>query len=261
MLMEKRRAKFVKSNRSIVRSMLRQYSAKLIADIRKAGDTSQIIALGERELKDDYVRECMEKVYGNTVPYFSKQTAKALQGKKREAIEVDAWEEYIKSFVRSRLGDRIYRLNLFTQNLFQAVTKDAVMQGISNGWGINKIADQIQRELNIVETYRAERIARTETISASNEGSIHGARGTGLSLKKEWISYIDDRTRETHREMNGKTVGMDESFSMPTDDGDRDELDYPGDPNGSAENVINCRCTIGYVPADEVAWGRDIQED
>jgi hypothetical protein len=26
-----------------------------------------------------------------------------------------------------------------------------------------------------------------------------------------------------------------------------EELSYPGDINGSAENVINCRCTVTYT--------------
>ena len=25
-----------------------------------------------------------------------------------------------------------------------------------------------------------------------------------------------------------------------------EQLEYPGDPSGSAENVINCKCVIGY---------------
>jgi hypothetical protein len=37
-------------------------------------------------------------------------------------------------------------------------------------------------------------------------------------------------------------VPIDEPFIVSGE-----ELMYPGDPSGSAGNVINCRCAIGYV--------------
>jgi hypothetical protein len=38
---------------------------------------------------------------------------------------------------------------------------------------------------------------------------------------------------------------MDEPFEV-----DGELLDYPGDPTGSAANVINCRCAVGYIVID-----------
>jgi len=29
-----------------------------------------------------------------------------------------------------------------------------------------------------------------------------------------------------------------------------ERLMYPGDPSGSAENVINCRCAVGHIPVE-----------
>jgi uncharacterized protein with gpF-like domain len=60
-------------------------------------------------------------------------------------------------------------------------------------------------------------------------------------MRKVWISAEDDRTREDHIEADGQAVGMQDSFTIGGW-----ELAYPGDPNGPAEQIINCRCTVGY---------------
>jgi SPP1 gp7 family putative phage head morphogenesis protein len=96
-----------------------------------------------------------------------------------------------------------------------------------------------------ISSYRAEMIARTETHGAANYGSQEAAKQTGLPLAREWLAAADDRTRETHREANGQVVGMDDTFRV----GDSD-LAFPGDPSGPGEEVINCRCAVGYIVDD-----------
>jgi hypothetical protein len=84
--------------------------------------------------------------------------------------------------------------------------------------------------------YRADAIARTETHGAANYGSQEAAKQTGVPMKKEWLSAADDRTRETHREAGKQpAIGMDETFTV----GDS-QLQFPGDPAGDPEEVINC---------------------
>ena len=90
--------------------------------------------------------------------------------------------------------------------------------------------------------YQALRIARTETTTASGFAAIQRAKESNLILVKEWISVNDDRTRLDHRLEQGQKVDLDEPFIMA----DKSELQYPGDVNGGAGQVINCRCTIGF---------------
>ncbi len=96
---------------------------------------------------------------------------------------------------------------------------------------------------------RARRISRTETVTAANRGALANAKTSGIEMNKEWIAITDNRTRHSHLTADGKTVGIDESFVV-----DGQTMEYPGDrvqDNGldtSAANVINCRCTLGYLP-------------
>lgn len=90
---------------------------------------------------------------------------------------------------------------------------------------------------------RAETIARTETHTATGVGSESAAQATALDLDKEWGATEDTRTRLAHAEADGQTVDKDADFVVG---GER--LRFPGDPRGSAGNIINCRCVALWVP-------------
>ena len=100
---------------------------------------------------------------------------------------------------------------------------------------------------------RAFVITRTEVLRAANYGAVQGARRTGYKMKKEWISAVDFRTRRlprdefSHIAMNGMQVDMDEPFKVPRRTGGYEDMMQPGDPNGSAADVIQCRCTTGFI--------------
>lgn len=87
----------------------------------------------------------------------------------------------------------------------------------------------------------AERIARTETLRAVNSASLALVHATDAAKFKVWMATMDKRTRPHHRDANGQTVGVKESFSVG---GSR--LQYPGDPSAPADEVILCRCALGY---------------
>jgi len=168
-------------------------------------------------------------------------------------VTTDYWFAWVEKLIKGSLGQRITLIGETTRSTFISVVDRIAYIGFEEGKSIQKITGEIMRDLNITEKYRAERIARTEVISSSNLSSQAGAQATGLELDKEWIAYIDDRTRESHIALNGVKVDINDEFS--------NRLEVPGDPSGEAEEVINCRCTIGYVVKDdEISIGRTIPE-
>ena len=103
-----------------------------------------------------------------------------------------------------------------------------------------------------ITDYRAELIARTETGRAANIGSMTGATSTGLVTVKEWIAAKDNRTRRIprdqfdHLHMDGVKIPMDATFKLQNKKGGFDLMLHPCDSSGSAADVCNCRCTLGY---------------
>jgi len=132
-------------------------------------------------------------------------------------------------------------------------------------WILKKLIEGQQKSLSITEIVndlvkqdfprnRAFVITRTEVLRAANFGSQQGAKKAGYQLQKFWISAKDFRTRRiprdqySHLVMNGVTLNIDEAYHVPARSGGYELLMFPGDPNGSAADVIQCRCTEGYKP-------------
>lgn len=125
----------------------------------------------------------------------------------------------------------------------------SVLQGILQGESMDKIANRIFPIVHRNEV-SAIRSARTMVTGAENRGRLDSyARLSkdGLVIKKVWLATADNRTRDSHREINGQEREIGENFS--------NGLECPGDPHGAPEEVWNCRCTlkthiIGFRRAD-----------
>ncbi len=96
---------------------------------------------------------------------------------------------------------------------------------------------------------RGDTIARTESIAAANgagQEAIEQVIDEGLAergaVQKQWDSTRDGRARPEHWAANGRRVNIDAPFNIGGE-----MLMYPGDSNGSAWNVINCRCFVQHV--------------
>lgn len=119
------------------------------------------------------------------------------------------------------------------------------------GESIPKLAARI--EALGIDAKRAVTIARTETIAAYNAGN-HAATMTmanqfgvdDANVVRMWLATMDSVTRETHADADGQQAIGEMTYTVGAD-----ELLYPGDPAGSAGEVINCRCTEEFLlPGD-----------
>lgn len=98
--------------------------------------------------------------------------------------------------------------------------------------------------------YRAQTIARTESLRAVRMAEYEALveiDDMGILnplVRRFWVTCMDERVRRTHTQipgMNPNGRGMQEPFETPLG-----LLRYPCDPNGLAQNVINCRCRVEY---------------
>jgi hypothetical protein len=130
-----------------------------------------------------------------------------------------------------------------------------VSAGVNSGDSIPQLAARIEQTLSATGTdrweNRATTVARTEAIGALNAAKLEAFRQYRDEwgeddLVKVWISTDDARTRPTHAAADGQRAGLDEAFIVG---GAR--LQFPGDPTGPADEVINCRCGLLLVSAGE----------
>lgn len=113
-----------------------------------------------------------------------------------------------------------------------------ISRGISTGMTFKQVAKQLENQSRIGFN-RAVRIARTEghrIQTAATMDAMNGAKERGADVVKQWDSTLDARTRDSHVKLDGEIRDLDKRFS--------NGLMYPGDPNGAAAEVINCRCAL-----------------
>lgn len=115
----------------------------------------------------------------------------------------------------------------------------SVTSSILQGKSIKHMADDLQKRITIMSRNSAIRTARTAVTGAQNAGrmdSYAAAEKIGIKLKKQWLATLDNRTRHSHAMLDGEKVDQDKKFS----NGCR----FPGDPQGPAWEIYNCRCTL-----------------
>jgi uncharacterized protein with gpF-like domain len=72
-------------------------------------------------------------------------------------------------------------------------------------------------------------------------GELEEAIEDGSTMKR-WKTQRDSRVRDTHREMEGKTIPIDDYFVVGGS-----ALLYPGDPEGEEKETAGCRCALEYI--------------
>ena len=176
--------------------------------------------------------------------HFGRTTISGIEARlpKKKAVELKATFDVFADRVLRRLSDEALDLATTITGDLVEEARDVLQQAFNDGLGEEETADLLAEVIEM-EDWQLERIARTEGHTAANIGSHEAAEATGADLVKEWASTEDSRTRPTHVEADGQRQEMDNPFLVG-----EAWLDFPGDPEGPAEEVINCRCVVLYHP-------------
>ena len=137
-----------------------------------------------------------------------------------------------------------------SEGLYAALGKDTkvlskkiaseISRGIATGAMYGDIARNIASQANIPKN-RAMNIARTEAHRiqcAATSNAQWKAKEKGANVVKQWDSFLDGKTRDTHRELDGQIRELDEPFKVAGK-----KAMYPGDFGDPAEDC-NCRCAL-----------------
>lgn len=111
-----------------------------------------------------------------------------------------------------------------------------ISRGFSTGATFKEIARNVASYAGISRN-NAARIVRTEGHRIVETAAHHAqqkSKDRGADVVKIWDSALDSKTRPSHVRVDGEVRELDEKFS--------NGLMFPGDPNGKAAEVINCRC-------------------
>lgn len=132
------------------------------------------------------------------------------------------------------LLNRVFIASQATLTRVDTSIKLLLTEGYQTGKGINHVANLLTQRFDQLQTWEAKRIARTEIHNSHNTAVMDTYQELDVEYTM-WISADDDRTRDSHLEINGEIIPIGNEYS--------NGLKFPGDTDGPIEEWINCRCS------------------
>lgn len=177
----------------------------------------------------------------------------------RQAIDVirERTRDGERRFLRDRSIAAFSGFDKTQTEMIEAI----IEQGLRDGSTFEQIASSLRSSFE--ESYRNQfrTVAKTEILTAVSQGlkwNNTALNSVFTEVKKAWLSQgdggINPDAREEHAafEELGE-IGSNDTWTAP----DGSELAYPRDPNGSARQIINCRCTMISVIPDSATSNAD----
>lgn len=200
----------------------------------------------ERLLMNEQIGDVIQEMYADAGLFFARKTYREIQRSVRTLTKAigfnEEWTAEILAFLRAHLLERAVWPITETSRSQIAHILDT---GMAEGWTIEAMVAELKSRDLIA--WRARLIARTELNIAAFAGRQAGENKSEYETQKEWIAANDHRTRHSHRLVDGEVVDFEARFQVQRRKGGVDMMEGPGDPEASAENVCNCRCTVATV--------------
>lgn len=244
----------IKPNKSLLRSLKTKYwreTRKVLIKVRSQvmaqaefSDPETLRMMTPHLLQVQPMNDHLIKIWGDVGGRFGYDTDRKInEGKKAAKKSLSEYEARMRAYAAQRSLLKAQAILNTEQEAINRVISDVVQESLSRGLSIpntrNLMKESLERELTTIENWQAERIARTEVGGASNTASFEAAQENAEGVRKEWLTSGLPNVRETHQYYESLgVVDMDYEYASG--------LQFPGDENGEADEVINCRCTIIY---------------
>lgn len=218
----------------------KQYQDALKAQVRSILDK-----MHQKEFKtvNEYLNGCYNKAFTGNMYVLHGEGIPLIvpidQEKVARAVQINS---KISKGLYSRLGEDV--------DLLKRKITAQISRGVATGMSYSQMAQQLAGYTKTGYN-NAVRITRTEGHRIQQESTMdacYAARERGADVVKQWDATMDANTRESHQMVDGEVRALDEKFS--------NGLMYPGDPSGSAAEVINCRCVL----LQRAKWALDQKE-
>jgi len=250
---EKDKRQYYNSYRSLYNRLVTEFTPKIEATLRQqikffTHAYAQHVYITPDVITSKPIKLALKQVYIVGGLSNATKVLRSIKGQVKGASRNDKWTWVIAEYLKNNGLDKV---SIDITNTLKDKIKAEIIKGQQEGWGVDKIV----RNLNEAEfpNWMAKRIVRTELNKASNIGAMVAAADLNIEVQKEWLSAQDNRTRRIprdqydHLDMNGKTIGFDQRFIVPSTKS-IDAMLHPGDPDASVGNLVNCRCTLVFVP-------------
>ena len=233
---------------SAVERELSEFSSRFVKEITDEMRKSIQETLTDGMMRGINPRETAINIVGRYNPV----THKRIGGTIGLASNQVKWVNNARRYLEN-LDERYFSLGLRDKR-FDSIVKKAIAEG--KKLTKEKVSQLITAYESKALKYRADAIARTETIQAINRAEraaiaqqIEEGLITADLVTKWWSNSADERVRLSHVELGRRynkenQIGFDEPFETMTGS----KLLYPGDTSlgADASEIIHCRCKCMY---------------
>lgn len=220
---------------SVAASAIKKQVSEAVAYLNKTKSIPTTMSAVGFIISPEPIRVMMRQIYLPWGKEAAKQQRSFLLGQK-QTLDQEV-EHLLLQYIDWNLGTRIQDIT--------DTTKKEILKWLayaeSEGMNWNDAGKLISNKVGLSKS-RSRLIARTESVNATNYGSLLAVKQTGLKTVKAWVHFLDDRTRFDHAEMNSETfIPTEQPFTVGGM-----AMMHPGDPAGGAKQCCNCRCTAIY---------------
>ena len=150
------------------------------------------------------------------------------------------WDQFVEDKITARMNKAVG----VTHTTYEQI-QDIMAKGVKDGATHHEIGELIESKLDELWKARSETISRTEVNSAMNAAMLKGAKAMAPDLNKVWACLFLN-IRQDHMDADGQSVSQSEPFLVGGE-----EMMGPGDDSASADQIVNCACTIFFERPEE----------
>ena len=181
-----------------------------------------------------YINSQTPSIYALNYNYINAEMEKDIDGFKPQKITETEAEKY--SGYTQQNVDRKKDTDWNRNNLKKSVIAGSLL--LIGAYDIMKRSANIAVEKNRNSASMHNSGMGTDAENKARLDGMYRAEDMGNSITKIWMATLDNRTRHSHAMLDGVEIPLDSIF----DNG----CSRPRDPNGSPEEICNCRCSLKY---------------
>lgn len=168
---------------------------------------------------------------------------------------IESSDPYIPFKVREAIDKNIAK---FATSMLQTQRDELariIAEGVEQGKSVPAIRQAIQDAFTGWKKVQAERVTRTEVIKVSNQAAIDAWEQSGVVEAKQWLAAMDDRVDRECEAMNGKIIGLNDSYIHKGEEFMGTVYDYETIKQPPLHT--NCRCVLLPILIGEKAFQED----
>lgn len=182
-----------------------------------------------------YINSQTPSIYTLNYNYINEEMAKDIDGFKPQEITETEAEKY--SGYTQQTVDRKKDTDWNKENLKKSVIAGSLL--FLGAYAIMKRSAHSAVEKNHNSASMHSEGMGTDAENKARLDGMYRASDIGVKVQKQWRATLDNRTRDSHRSIDGETIDIDDTFG--------NGLKYPREPGGALSEICNCRCRLRYV--------------